>query len=73
MMFLWFLFLIPLVFFLTARTGEGAGYWGPASHPAHAQGDAPIEEAPIEIARKRLARGEITPMQFEEIRRAIDA
>lgn len=67
-MFLWLLFLIPLVIFVTARPGQGVAY-----RSASPQGSVPAGDAPIEIARKRLARGEITPEQFEEIRRAIGA
>ena len=31
------------------------------------------EEAPLEVARMRLAKGEITPEEFEEIRKIIQS
>ena len=74
MMFLWlpFLFLIPLGMMWMMRSGNGGGmgccgisHAGPAQTPPAAGPD------PIEIARQRLARGEINSAQFEEIRRAI--
>jgi len=74
MMFLWlpFLFLIPLAMFWMMRSGNGGGMGccgmdhSNNSHTPSAGGPDPIE-----IARQRLAQGEIDSAQFEEIRRAI--
>ena len=69
MMFLWFplLFAIPLAILWNARSGSGVGCCGlvPVASPG------PSGPDPMDIARRRLARGEITPAEFEEIRRAI--
>ncbi|MBU4555941.1 MAG: SHOCT domain-containing protein [Actinobacteria bacterium] len=72
MFFLWLplLLLCPLAMFLMMRSGTGMG-----THDRSHAGHAPVPLAngadPIEIARQRLARGEIDSTQFEEIRRAI--
>ena len=67
MMFLWLplLFLIPLALFWDHPTVSD-GIPG----AAHGASSVPTEN-PNEIARKRLARGEITVSEFEEIRRVI--
>jgi hypothetical protein len=72
MMFLWipFLLLVPLAIFWMARPGYGHGC-GYAMHPTHGAAPGSADEEPISIARKRLARGEITPAEFDEIRRAL--
>ena len=72
MMFLWFpfLFLIPFAIFWMIRPGVAMGGCG-MMHSMNAQTAAQANEDPNEIARKRLARGEITPAEYEEIRRAI--
>ena len=69
MMFFWFLFLIPLVFWMMrpdmgVRDG-GMNHAG-CNHPSAASGADPVE-----IARRRLARGEITTSECEVIRRAL--
>jgi uncharacterized membrane protein len=71
MMFLWLplLFLIPLAIFWTER--PAAAERGGTMHGAHPQAAVPMGEDPNEIVRKRLAQGEITVSEFEEIRRVI--
>lgn len=70
MMFFWFLFLIPLVIFLTARpetmTGRGLVPLAVQVQPPAAPGVDPVE-----IVRQRLARGEITAEEYDTIRRAL--
>jgi uncharacterized membrane protein len=76
MMFLWlpFLFLIPLAMLWMMRSGnDGAmGCCGMdhsvTSQPPSAGSSGPD---PMDIARQRLARGEIDSAQFNEIRRAL--
>ena len=70
MMFLWLplLFLIPFAFVRMVRPevapcSSTDPYRRPASGPADAD--------PLDIARLRLARGEITPTEYEQIRRLI--
>jgi uncharacterized membrane protein len=74
MMFLWlpFLFLIPLAMMWMMRSdnGGGMGCCG-MDHAGNAQTPSAGGSDPIEIARQRLARGEIDSAGFEEIRRAI--
>ena len=72
MMFLWlpFLFLIPFAIFWMMRSGEGTMGCG-MGHAGHAEAPSAGGPDPIEIARQRLARGEITVAQFDEIRRAL--
>ena len=67
MMLLWLplLFLIPLALFWDRPTVSGA-----VPGVAHGASSAPAE-GPNEIARRRLALGEITVSEFEEIRRVI--
>lgn len=70
MMFLWlpFLFLVPLAMMWMMRPDtdmRGLGHAGRAATPTAAGPD------PIEIARQRLARGEISTAEYEEIRHAI--
>ncbi len=70
MMFIWLIVLIPLVIYLIAAPGEG---WGcrEMPHAAPAQGTVPAHEDPVAIVRRRLARGEITSAEYEEIRRRL--
>lgn len=72
MMFLWlpFLFLIPFAMFWMMRSGDGMAGCG-MSHTGHTQSPSTNGPDPIEIARQRLARGEITTSEYEEIRRII--
>lgn len=67
-LFVWPLFVVPFVLLFAFRHGTGAGYvHGGCAHPSvpMGQGDA------VEIARTRLARGEITVEEFETIRRVL--
>jgi len=70
MMFLWIPFLlIPLAFFWMR---PGMGMWGCAmDHAGHSH--APAASAPdaIEIARQRLARGEVNVAEFDVIKRVL--
>jgi uncharacterized membrane protein len=66
MMFLWFLILIPLVIYLTA----GAGH-APVPHAPQSQNPVLGYDDPIGILRRRLARGEIAPSEFETMRRTL--
>lgn len=73
MMFLVFpLLLIPFALFWMVRPGEEMGWCG-ATHagyaPSQVRDEARVD--PMTIAGQRLARGEITTAEFEEIRRTI--
>lgn len=70
MMFFWFLFLIPLAIFLVARPGAMAGG---CCMPHATQDQPPVTPGndPVEIVRQRLARGEITAAEYEQIRKAL--
>lgn len=72
MMFLWlpFLLLCPLAMIWMMRSGNAMGGHD-VSHTGPMQTPSAAGPAPIDIARQRLARGEIDSAQFEEIRRAI--
>lgn len=72
MMFLWFpfMFLIPLVILWALRSDEGMAGCG-LGHMGHVQPPKADASDPMDIARVRLARGEITTSEYEEIRRAI--
>lgn len=70
MMFLWLLFLVPLFIFLGNRTGVGGSCCGSVPS-AHVPPSSLPGEDPMSILRRRLARGEITPSEFDDIRRAI--
>lgn len=80
MMFLWipFLLVIPFAMMWLMRSGNGSMGCcgmdhGSAGHtPAPpAPPTAPSTQNPIEIARTRLAKGEITIAEFEEIKRTL--
>lgn len=73
MMFLWlpFLFVIPFAMFWMMRSGNAGGMGCGMGHAGDAHTPVAGGPDPIEIARQRLARGEITTSQYEEIRRAI--
>ncbi|MDO8986916.1 MAG: hypothetical protein Q7V14_01675 [Coriobacteriia bacterium] len=73
MMFFWlpFLILVPIGVFWMLRSGTvpgccGMDHSGRVTTPGVGAGSEPID-----IARLRLARGEITTAQFDEIRRAL--
>jgi len=74
MMFLWlpFLFLIPfaMMWMMRSGNGDGMGCCG-MDHSGNPRPPSASGPDPLDIARQRLARGEIDPAQFEEIRRAI--
>jgi uncharacterized membrane protein len=78
MMLLWipFLFIALWVFWRMARHGEvgmGAACCG-MGHDGHAamHGTPPAGRSDaVEIVRQRLARGEITPEEYDAIRRAL--
>ena len=61
----WVLFWGSLIFLAIAAISRGG--WGSRDHDHDGGGSA------IEIARRRLARGEITPEQFQEIRRHLES
>lgn len=72
MMLLWlpFVLLIPFAILWMLRPAPAAG----CCAPMQSQQSGTVSSAgldPMDIARQRLARGEITTAQFEEIRRAI--
>ena len=71
MMFFWFfpLLLVPFVVIMLVRHGAGAGCGMHAHTGVTPQGHPGVD--PVEIVRERLARGEITPAQYEELRRTL--
>jgi uncharacterized membrane protein len=71
MWFFWFpLLAVPFLLMWAFRHGTGVGCCGMPHADGHVQ--VPNGQAdPVEIVRQRLARGEITPEQYEEIRRAL--
>lgn len=70
MWFFWFpLLLVPLGLLMLWRHGAGVGCCG--AHTEYRQPTDAGRVDPVEIVRQRLARGEITPEQYEEIRRAL--
>lgn len=76
MMFLWlpFLFAIPFAIFFMLRpagAGGGCGMSHSMAQPTASVTPDPQGPEPIQIARTRLARGEISPTEFDEIRRAL--
>jgi uncharacterized membrane protein len=70
MWFFWLpLLFVPFGLLVLLKHGAYAGCRG-----AHAVYRQPAEAGrvdPVEIVRQRLARGEITPEQYEEIRRTL--
>ena len=73
MMFLWlpFLFLIPAALVWMAWSNAGTGGRGARMHALPVQASSANPPDPMEIARQRLARGEINSAEFEEIRRVL--
>lgn len=71
MMFLWIPFLILIAFVVWHPNGQGAVAGCCGTHTDRPSGGAPADPEPIEIARLRLARGEITAAEFEVIRRTL--
>lgn len=45
--------------------------WGIRQFTGDRRGESVSRETPLEIARKRLARGEITREEFEELRKVL--
>jgi uncharacterized membrane protein len=72
MLFLWLplLLLCPLAMYLMMRSGTGMGGHD-MNHAGAAQAPPATGPDPMEIARQRLARSEITTSEFDEIRRAL--
>lgn len=72
MMLLWLplVLLIPFAIVWMLRSASGVGCCAPMHVQQHGTA-SPTGLEPMDIARQRLARGEITTAQFEEIRRAI--
>lgn len=65
MMFIWFaaLLLCPIAMFLMMRHGM--------DHSTSQSPRPSLDEEPLEIARTRLARGEITGDQYDVLRRTL--
>ena len=73
----WWVFLVGIPMMLVMMLGMGLMMWlmmrmmmmGMGDHSgSHGTAD-PDEESPLEIARHRYARGEITREEFEQLRR----
>jgi putative membrane protein len=45
--------------------------WGVRQFTRGREGDATLRETPLQIARRRFARGEITREQFEELKQGM--
>ena len=74
MMFFWLplLLLIPLaMMWMTRSSDDGAMSGCGMGHGGHTQTAVAGEPDPLDIARQRLARGDITASEYEEIHRAI--
>lgn len=73
MMFLWlpFLFLIPFAMIWMMRSPNGASMGCSGMDHAAVPQTPPATQDPLEIARQRLARGEVTTSEFDQIRRAL--
>lgn len=72
MMFLWlpFLILIPFAILMMSRSSTGMAGCAVAGS-GDTRAPRPAGPDPIDIARQRLARGEITAVQYQEIVRTI--
>lgn len=68
-----FLFVIPFALFMMMRHGDaGVGCCGmPHSTTMQTPPAPPAGPDPVAIVRQRLAKGEITAAEYEEIRRAL--
>ena len=64
---MWF-FWIPVLLlgFLFFRREVGPGV-GCMAHTAHDSGAAQATNGPVDVLRQRLARGEITPEEYEKV------
>lgn len=73
MWFFWIPFvLLPLCVILMFRRGEHVGCHAMAGHGRMTSPlPTPKYTDPVEIVRERLARGEITPEEYEQVRRAL--
>ncbi len=74
MMFFWFLpllLIIPFIVVWATRSADGGPFYNVP--PTRGTDPRPYGADPIEIVRARLARGEITPAEYDEIVRALGA
>ncbi len=71
LMFLWLplLFLIPLILVRSVRAEPARDCCVPTDPYPRSPGETAAD--PVDIARVRLARGEITSAEYEQIRRLI--
>jgi putative membrane protein len=67
------LFVVLLVAALRALMGGRGGPWGPRGRRAWAAAGFGAPDPALDAARERLARSEISPEQFEDIRAALRA
>jgi uncharacterized membrane protein len=75
MMWFWFfpfvlLLLVPLMFVRHLVDGGCCGM-SPMHGNVPPQPSGPVGKDPVEIVRERLARGEITAAEYEEIRKVL--
>lgn len=77
MWFFWLplFFVVPFFVIMLVRHGAGPGcgmHYGHGMYPTSVvPPQGPAGNDPVEIVRQRLARGEITPEQYNEIRRVL--
>ena len=72
----WWVFLVGIPMMLVMMLGMGLMMWlmmrmmmGMGDHSSSHESAEPSEESPLDIARRRYARGEITREEFERLRR----
>lgn len=61
----WFMFSVMAIFWIGVIA---LGWWAISSNNRRIDGS---RESPLDVARHRLARGEITPEEFERIRETL--